>query len=172
MPALPTYSLIEPHPSVPQNSPAIHTSRGGAGNVIDLKNTKTTNSRIAMGPPSRTRLDSHTPRTFKTGRGGAGNVHHSSERAIFSFDEELEHQLRHAAPVYHVGRGGAGNKIHSNSSSSKSSHSSTGGSEFGRRSSASSNASTTSTDSCISNADRALEKTTSAIQKGLGKLRE
>ena len=48
-----------------------------------------------------------------TGRGGAGNVHHPpSERAIFSFDEELERQLsqdRHAAPVYHVGRGGAGN---------------------------------------------------------------
>jgi Protein of unknown function (DUF3602) len=48
-----------------------------------------------------------------TGRGGAGNVcHQPSERAIFSFDEELARQLsqdRHAAPVYHVGRGGAGN---------------------------------------------------------------
>lgn len=35
-----------------------------------------------------------------------------SERAIFSFDEELEQQLRRdarAAPIYHVGRGGAGN---------------------------------------------------------------
>ena len=49
---------------------------------------------------------------FATGRGGAGNIHPSSERAIFSFDEELERQMsrdRHAAPVYHVGRGGAGN---------------------------------------------------------------
>jgi hypothetical protein len=48
-----------------------------------------------------------------TGRGGAGNYKQPpSERAIFSFDEELERQLsldRHAAPVYHVGRGGAGN---------------------------------------------------------------
>jgi len=28
------------------------------------------------------------------GRGGAGNVFPASERAIFSFDEELERQLR------------------------------------------------------------------------------
>lgn len=64
------------------------------------------------------------PKTFTTGRGGAGNVHPSSERAIFSFDEELERQLsqeRHAAPVYHVGRGGAGNVSSSSSSSSGSS---------------------------------------------------
>jgi len=49
------------------------------------------------------------------GRGGAGNVFPSSERAIFSFDEELERQLRwerDVAPVYHVGRGGAGNVGH------------------------------------------------------------
>jgi hypothetical protein len=62
-------------------------------------------------------------KTFTAGRGGAGNVYPSSERAIFSFDEELEAQLnqeRHAAPVYHVGRGGAGNKAPSSSSSSSS----------------------------------------------------
>ena len=49
-----------------------------------------------------------------SGRGGAGNAFPASERAIFSFDEELERQLRweSVAPVYHVGRGGAGNLIH------------------------------------------------------------
>jgi len=49
------------------------------------------------------------------GRGGAGNAFPVSERAIFSFDEELERQLRwekDVAPVYHVGRGGAGNVGH------------------------------------------------------------
>lgn len=47
-----------------------------------------------------------------SGRGGAGNLYHASERAIFSFDEELEQQMRQMqdlAPICHVGRGGAGN---------------------------------------------------------------
>jgi hypothetical protein len=107
------YRVIEPHPSVPHTTrPAVYTGRGGSGNVISLKNTKTTDSRTATGPASLTRLDSRTPTTFTSGRGGAGNVHSSSERAIFSFDEELERDLRRAAPVYHVGRGGAGNMIY------------------------------------------------------------
>ncbi|KAI9368778.1 hypothetical protein BJX61DRAFT_198767 [Aspergillus egyptiacus] len=107
------YRVIEPHPSIPHSSrPALHTARGGAGNVISLKNTKTTDSRTATGPPSLTRLDSRVPATFTSGRGGAGNVHSSSERAIFSFDEELEREMHSAAPVYHVGRGGAGNMIY------------------------------------------------------------
>lgn len=112
MPSSSNYCVIEPHPSVPHTErPAIHTSRGGAGNVINLKNTKTTDSRTATGPASLTRLDSRSSPTYKSGRGGAGNVHNSSERAIFSFDEELEREMRRAAPVYHVGRGGAGNMI-------------------------------------------------------------
>lgn len=109
------YLVVEPHPSVPNlRRPAIHTSRGGAGNVISLRNTKTTDSLSATGPASLTRLDSHLPATFKSGRGGAGNVHSSTERAIFSFDEELEREMRREkaiAPVIHVGRGGAGNMI-------------------------------------------------------------
>ncbi|KAL1852723.1 hypothetical protein Plec18167_008954 [Paecilomyces lecythidis] len=121
MPLSSHYRVIEPHPSVPHNSrPALHTSRGGAGNVISLKNTRTTDSRTATGPPSLTRLDSRTQSTFTSGRGGAGNVHHSSERAIFSFDEELERELRREkemAPVFHVGRGGAGNMIFSDNDS-------------------------------------------------------
>jgi hypothetical protein len=106
------YSIVEPHPSVPATSYYI-TGRGGAGNKVKAPSTVTRGS-DASGPAAKISLSSFSiPRkTFTTGRGGAGNVHPSSERAIFSFDEELEYQLsqeRHAAPVYHVGRGGAGN---------------------------------------------------------------
>jgi hypothetical protein len=51
---------------------------------------------------------------FVAGRGGAGNVRDVSERAIFSFDEELERLSRaqeQAAPVFHIGRGGSGNFV-------------------------------------------------------------
>lgn len=111
------YLVVEPHPSVPNTRrPALHTSRGGAGNVISLRNTQTTDSQTATGPASLTRLNSGSATTYKSGRGGAGNVHSSSERAIFSFDEELEREMRREkdiAPVFHVGRGGAGNLVFS-----------------------------------------------------------
>jgi Protein of unknown function (DUF3602) len=57
---------------------------------------------------------------FTSGRGGAGNLHSNSERTIFSFDEELERQMRQEqdlAPVCHVGRGGAGNMVYIDGSS-------------------------------------------------------
>lgn len=110
------YSIVEPHPSATSHTPVL-TGRGGAGNITKVPASVTRGS-DASGPASQfSSLSSHSPslksRTFLTGRGGAGNIHHPpSERAIFSFDEELERQLsqdRHAAPVYHVGRGGAGN---------------------------------------------------------------
>lgn len=109
------YSIVEPHPSVPSTH-YFSTGRGGAGNVTKAPST-TTRGSDATGPASCTSLttapsSSAQRKTFTAGRGGAGNVHPASERAIFSFDEELERQLsqdRHAAPVYHVGRGGAGN---------------------------------------------------------------
>ncbi|GES60989.1 hypothetical protein ATEIFO6365_0006045000 [Aspergillus terreus] len=160
MPSSVNYRVIEPHPSVPHSShphPAIHTARGGAGNVISLKNTKTTDSQTATGPPSLTRLDSNVPSTFTSGRGGAGNVHSSSERAIFSFDEELEREMRRAAPVYHVGRGGAGNMVFSDS-----------GSALSRKFSSSSKGTTGSTQSTASMArDKALR----GLERGWGKLR-
>jgi hypothetical protein len=160
MPASTNYHVIEPHPSVPHTSrPAIHTARGGAGNVISLKNTKTTDSRNASGPPSLTRLDSHVPRTFKSGRGGAGNVHSSSERAMFSFDEELERELRRVAPVYHVGRGGAGNMIHNDTSGSSSLSRMFSGSSSGTSSSS------------LSMGDQVRDKAIHGLQKGWGKLR-
>lgn len=110
------YSIVEPHPSAAAETRML-TGRGGAGNITKVPSSVTRGS-DASGPASQfSSLSSHSPslksRTFLTGRGGAGNIHHPpSERAIFSFDEELERQLsqeRHAAPVYHVGRGGAGN---------------------------------------------------------------
>lgn len=111
-------AIVEPHPSVP-SSHYFTTGRGGAGNVTKAPSSVTRGSE-ASGPAARISLSSASTqrKTFTAGRGGAGNVYPSSERAIFSFDEELERQLtqeRHAAPVYHVGRGGAGNKASSTS---------------------------------------------------------
>lgn len=160
MPAT-NYRVIEPHPSVPHTTrPALYTGRGGSGNIISLKNTKTTDSRTATGPASLTRLDSRTPSTFTSGRGGAGNVHSSSERAIFSFDEELERDLRRAAPVYHVGRGGAGNMIYRDDSSSNCS--------LSRKYSAASTATNSSSGSV---ADRARDMARRGLEKGWGKLK-
>ncbi|EXJ94846.1 hypothetical protein A1O1_03244 [Capronia coronata CBS 617.96] len=106
------YSIVEPHPSVPATH-YFSTGRGGAGNVTRAPSSVTQGT-DATGPASRIWVESPEThrKTFTAGRGGAGNVYPASERAIFSFDEELERQLsqeRHAAPVYHVGRGGAGN---------------------------------------------------------------
>lgn len=103
------YSVVEPHPHA--TTPYVHTSRGGAGNVIKTNSTsKYGSTSTSASHPSIS--SSNPPKTFISGRGGAGNIYHNSERAIFSFDEELERQMRQQdamAPVYHVGRGGAGN---------------------------------------------------------------
>jgi hypothetical protein len=110
------YSIVEPHPNAVPTS-YIPTGRGGAGNYVRTP-TNLTKGASAQGPPSRISVSTASSTTssrsaaFHSGRGGAGNTHPATERAIFSFDEELERQLsqeRHAAPVYHVGRGGAGN---------------------------------------------------------------
>jgi len=113
-----SYALVEPHPHT--TAPYVHTARGGAGNTF--KATSSTNSFTIPATIPRKSLEHKQPNTFKSGRGGAGNVHQSSERAIFSFDEELERQMRQQefmAPVYHVGRGGAGNTIYADSSSTR-----------------------------------------------------
>ncbi|KAJ5898922.1 hypothetical protein N7495_003666 [Penicillium taxi] len=136
------YRVVEPHPSVPtSNRPAVFTGIGGAGNIISLKSMKVTDSRSATGPASLTRLDSRVPAAFTSGRGGIGNAHTSSERAIFSFDEELQRDLRRAGPVYHVGRGGAGNMVHSSRNDSSSIYG------LSRKHSSSSTASNSSTNS-------------------------
>lgn len=108
----PQVRVVEPHPDT-SNVRHVYTGRGGAGNSVSLRNTATTSGQSAFGPASRIPLNPRRT-SFTSGRGGAGNVHSSAERAIFSFDEELESQLRREkqiAPVFHVGRGGAGNMI-------------------------------------------------------------
>jgi Protein of unknown function (DUF3602) len=109
------YHITEPHPSVPK-SHWIHAGRGGAGNITHVNPKKITSGPDASGPASVTAIKPHAPTSlFVSGRGGAGNIHQEKERAIFSFDEELQQQQRlmeHQAPVYHIGRGGAGNLIH------------------------------------------------------------
>jgi hypothetical protein len=151
-----TYQVVEPHPTPSSTSgtrPSFHTGRGGTGNVFHLpSDASITSGQSATGPAAATILDKHVPKTYKTGRGGAGNVHPASERAIFSFDEELERQLRREnaiAPVYHVGRGGAGNMVYGQSGSRKNSRSDTGSVE--------SRDSNTS-DSVTQRARRSLEK--------------
>ncbi|OAL39615.1 hypothetical protein AYO20_01012 [Fonsecaea nubica] len=119
-----SYAIVEPHPSVTNNMHYISTGRGGIGNAVrsSASNSSawgsgpsTSSGRIGSLSSTASSTLSSSRKTFTTGRGGAGNVVPSSERAIFSFDEELEQQLRwerDAAPVYHVGRGGAGNIGH------------------------------------------------------------
>ncbi|KAK4946568.1 hypothetical protein LTR10_014420 [Elasticomyces elasticus] len=162
------YSIVEPHPSVPSTH-YLSTGRGGAGNVTRAPTAVTAGS-DASGPAARTSLCSvAAPRkTFTAGRGGAGNVYPSSERAIFSFDEELEAQLaqeRHAAPVYHVGRGGAGNKAPS-SSSNTTNRVWIDGSTTGRR--RSSDQSFASTSSAESGADAFNRNVKKSLKKMIG----
>jgi hypothetical protein len=119
----------EPFPSVATTKPAyLHSGRGGAGNLhrttptsISQRHETSTTQLLQRPHLSSSASAPHTgsvsnPSPFTTGRGGAGNVHSSAERTLFSFDEELERLGRaHAesiAPVYHIGRGGAGNLFH------------------------------------------------------------
>ena len=105
------YQLVEPHPSTPSTG-YLHTGRGGAGNKVHVSNVS--HGPTATSRASVTSLESTGPRGYRSGRGGAGNVHYTidAERMMFSFDEELERQMqqeRDIAPVYHIGRGGHGN---------------------------------------------------------------
>lgn len=132
------YSVTEPHPTVKKY---VHSGRGGAGNTF--RAPKTSEGSTARGPASffETGLPaSSSSSKFSSGRGGAGNIHNSSERAIFSFDEELERQntrerkMKEGA-VWHVGRGGAGNWTTSRpESSSRKDSTSSAGSDSSTRS--------------------------------------
>jgi hypothetical protein len=135
-----SYRITEPHPSIPK-SHYIHSGRGGAGNYAQVNPQDVTTGQTASGPASIKPLRSASPDDyFTSGRGGAGNVHRVKERAIFSFDEELERQRRmteHQAPIYHVGRGGAGNLVDEMrprmESRSSTSSASSAGSEYNTR---------------------------------------
>ncbi|KAK2737979.1 hypothetical protein FQN57_007333 [Myotisia sp. PD_48] len=111
-----SYRTVDPYPSNsidPRHTSMYSFGRGGAGNFHSTQThhkTTTTSSTSHFTPSSR--LASNSREWSSTGRGGAGNFYSSTEHAIFSFDEELEQQLkreRDVAPVFHIGRGGAGN---------------------------------------------------------------
>jgi hypothetical protein len=129
------YQITEPHPTA-QNY--IHSGRGGVGNTF--KAPATTNGINARGPASL--FETGLPQTsgrFSSGRGGAGNIRESSEKAIFSFDEELERQTTRdqkikEGAVWHVGRGGAGNWSTSQAVSGRKSSTSSTGSDASTRS--------------------------------------
>jgi hypothetical protein len=100
-----------------------HTGRGGAGNYRRLTSSTALSTAPLPVPPT-----SSSP-VFFGGRGGAGNVKPKTERAMFSFDEELERDRlfhEHHAPVYSIGRGGAGNIVPSDAISTKSHYSGSG----------------------------------------------
>ncbi|KAL3427767.1 hypothetical protein PVAG01_01276 [Phlyctema vagabunda] len=134
------YSVTEPHPTV-RASTYVYSGRGGAGNMI--KAPKTSNGSTAHGPASL--FENGLPQSnskFSSGRGGAGNIHLTSVKAPFSFDEELERQStrerkEREGATWHVGRGGAGNfadttKKSSSRKDSMSSNESSGSGFFGR----------------------------------------
>ncbi|KAI9769270.1 MAG: hypothetical protein M1840_004399 [Geoglossum simile] len=107
-----SFRITEPLPSVPATN-YIHGGRGGAGNYRRVDPTKRVSSTVAISsrPASVDNRSQHSG-VYSCGRGGAGNMYPDSERAMFSFDEELTRERAReedAAPVYHVGRGGAGN---------------------------------------------------------------
>ena len=123
------YTLHEPFPQYSHVS-SMSFGRGGAGNRTG--STVPSKARTQLPPSSITTSQAHPGPKYSSGRGGAGNMHRTSEdRAIFHFDEELERdKLRNqnVAPVYHVGRGGEGNVIDKRRASqgSEGSHSSAG----------------------------------------------
>jgi len=102
-----SYTLTEPHPTVPKNS-YTHSGRGGAGNYFRAPET-TPSSGVPVRAPSVPTTTNAT--RFYSGRGGAGNVHSAAERQTLSFDEEFQRaEVREkTSTVTHVGRGGAGN---------------------------------------------------------------
>ncbi|KAL2132564.1 hypothetical protein VTI74DRAFT_3648 [Chaetomium olivicolor] len=103
---MPSYTITEPHPTVPQNS-YTHSGRGGLGNFFRAPAT-TSPSGV---PTPATSTTSASTRRFYSGRGGAGNARPAGERPVLSFDEEFTRaEVREkTATISHVGRGGAGN---------------------------------------------------------------
>lgn len=130
---MPSYSITEPHPTVPKNS-YMHSGRGGAGNFFRAPQTT-----APTGVPTPAATSTTSSSRFYSGRGGAGNVHSASERQTISFDEEFQRaEVREkTATITHVGRGGAGNVFSSlggskeGSSTRRDSESTTGSTKSG-----------------------------------------
>lgn len=116
-----SYLINEPHPSAPRGRSTAYlgSGRGGAGNFKRYNVQELTVGNEATGPASRGAISPPPPnQKYTAGRGGMGNTftRQESQRAIFSFDEELARDqklmdARAKAPVYHTGRGGSGNFV-------------------------------------------------------------
>lgn len=111
------YSVTEPHPTVPKSGTfVLGGGIGGAGNYKRYNASELTSGPSASGPPSRITLNRapSSNRSFRVGRGGAGNFHTKTpeaEEPMFQFDEEMHARCESKAPVYHIGRGGAANFV-------------------------------------------------------------
>lgn len=120
-----SYQITEPIPSVPSTN-FVHGGRGGLGNYRRVNPNRRSATAAGTESPINSRPASigsiKSTDVYSCGRGGAGNMYAAgTERAMFSFDEELTRErVREdgAAPVYHVGRGGAGNFAKRNSNAS------------------------------------------------------
>ena len=107
--------ITSPHSFVPLTK-SVHIGIGGTGNChrYEPAASSTSSNIIKSNTTVVPTHPSAQPRHFIIGRGGAGNRYDASERAMFSFDEELERARRGSdsmAPVYHIGRGGVGNFV-------------------------------------------------------------
>lgn len=157
----PLNTFEHPHSTFYSKRPTVHTSRGGASNVAP-RDKVTSFSQSTGAPTSTTGPHHNSPKELRSfGRGGAGDVYYnSSEWAIFSFDEELECQLRReteAAPIFHVGRGGAGDMRHPR--------------EYNLTKRPSETGSIGSNSSALSETDRATDKSSRRnIEKGWGRV--
>ncbi|KAI9881421.1 MAG: hypothetical protein M1830_003428 [Pleopsidium flavum] len=85
----------------------IHYGVGGAGNYRKVEPSSPAAARPSVPMMPR------AAEPFSSGIGGAGNIHHPSERAVISFDEGLvrSRARENSSPTpYFVGVGGAGNR--------------------------------------------------------------
>ena len=103
-------------------APVLRYGRGGAGNIVGATPATSHPPAKSAGSTATTESGYLPPKTYLTGRGGAGNATSFSGRAMFKFDEELHGTASGAAPVYHIGRGGAGNAVHESRAESGSHH--------------------------------------------------
>lgn len=124
---MPSYTITEPHPTVPQNS-YTHAGRGGAGNIFRAPATTP-----ASGVPTSTSVTATTTGSssssgsrFYSGRGGAGNARPAAARPVISFDEEYRERTVTTSSAGYVGRGGAGNAVASRAGGRKDSDASSG----------------------------------------------
>lgn len=119
-------SLLAPSTPTTHSRPTyIRCGIGGAGNWHKASSIppSTPNPNNSIPTPTASSTSPHaplllphaapsSPTHFKSGIGGAGNIHAASARSVLDFEEELaRHRAveRNAPAAFHVGIGGAGN---------------------------------------------------------------